>query len=109
MKRILLTAAIAIGTLTAMNAQETETKTGTMAMNKTELKAPVTVQDNYSAVKMDKIPQAIKDALATDFKEATLTKAYANEDGKYKLVLMTAEKAKKTVYANSEGEWLKPE
>jgi len=52
MKKIILTAAIALGTLTAMNAQEK--KTETMAMTKTEVKTTVAVQDNYKAITAEK-------------------------------------------------------
>ena len=97
MKKIILTAAIALGTLTAMNAQEK--KTETMAMTKTEVKTTVAVQDNYKAITAEKLPQAVK--------EATLTKAFANDKDEYKLVITTADKAEKTVYANSKGEWIK--
>ena len=54
MKKIILTAAIALGTLTAMNAQEK--KTETMAMTKTEVKTTVAVQDNYKAITAEKLP-----------------------------------------------------
>ncbi|OAD90708.1 hypothetical protein A7A78_05135 [Aequorivita soesokkakensis] len=64
------------------------------------------VQD-FKEVKASEVPQTVKDAVAKDFSGATISKAYVNANGEYKLDLATADKKAATVYANAKGEWIK--
>ncbi len=52
-------------------------------------------------VKASEVPQTVKDAVAKDFSGATISKAYVNANGEYKLYLATADKKAATVYANA--------
>ena len=78
--------------------------TSAFAMNQTDIIA-VTVQDDYKEIKTTAIPQAVKDALATDYKSATLNKAYVNHKQEYKLEI-TVDGAALTVYADKDGNWI---
>jgi len=119
MKKLLLTAVFAFGTLTAVTAQDTkevketqEVQKEPTAMNETPVKAekPATliaeVQD-YKEVAVAEVPQAVTDAVAKQFAGSKLTKAWLNEKGEYKLEVVAEGKKPQTVYANSEGEWIK--
>ena len=100
MKKLMIAAAIILVTLTSINAQS--------SVQDTPSKAQVaSSQDDYKEVKVSELPQAVKDAIAKDLEGATVSKAYANEKGEFKLVVTTADKLSKTLYANSKGEWIK--
>ena len=118
MKKVLLTTVFALGTLTAIQAQETEDQNPTKVEatvsqeqeDKMLAKVEATSQD-FKEVTRDELPAAVAEAVATDFKGATVQKAYVNEKEQYKLVLSTNAKGlkagTKTVFATKEGKWLK--
>ncbi len=118
MKKLILSAAIVLGGLTTVNAQTEKEPTALNTQKETvavetatkaqTMEAVATPQD-YKEVKVADVPQEVQDALATDMKGATISKAYINENGEYKLDLATADKKTKTVYANAKGEWIKKE
>jgi len=116
MKKLILTAVFALGTLTAINAQETEVPTQEptteeATQNDAQLIAKVEVADQtFKQIKVAELPAPVAKAVATDFEGATVTKAYTNDKGEYKLVVATeveGKKVDKTLYANSKGEWIK--
>jgi len=110
MKKLIFATALALGSLTAVNAQD-----GAIAQassDQTTIEQTVAVQQaaatqGFTEVKTSELPQAIQDAVAKKFEGATVSKAYKNAKDQYKLVLATADKKEKTVYANSDGQWLK--
>lgn len=104
MKKLIITSVILLGTLTITNAQSSET-TATSKDASTTLRA--VVQDDFKEVKVSELPQAVQEAVAKDFKGATVSKAYKNAKGEFKLVVSTADGAKRTLLANSKGEWIK--
>lgn len=118
MKKLILSAAILLGGLTAVNAQ-TEKEPGAMTTQKETVAVETTTKaqtmdavatpQEYKEVKVADVPQEVQTALATDMKGAKISKAYVNESGEYKLDLATADKKTKTVYANAKGEWIKKE
>ncbi|NER14563.1 hypothetical protein GWK08_14000 [Leptobacterium flavescens] len=63
------------------------------------------VQDGFVAIAGEELPDAVKKALAKDYPNAELVKAYVNKDKQYKLELSVEGEAK-TVYANEKGEWI---
>lgn len=126
MKKLLLTAVVALGTLTAMQAQEKEVKveTNVAIQDPTNAMQEEVVQEDakllakaeatpqaFKEIKVSELPAAVTKAVATDFEGATVQKAYVNEKKEFKLVLATdvedAKAATKTVFATKEGEWIK--
>ncbi len=130
MKKLILSTAIVLGGLTAATAQDKE-PTAMNEQKQTAVEAQVEsrieaaqdaetadvidaetaviaapVQD-FKEVKASEVPQTVKDAVAKDFSGATISKAYVNANGEYKLDLATADKKAATVYANAKGEWIK--
>lgn len=92
-------------------ATEATVVTETEAVNAdvvTTTVATVAVQD-YKEVKVSEVPQTVQDALTKDFNGATISKAYVNAQGEYKLDLATADKKAATVYADAKGQWIKNE
>ncbi|SRX73293.1 hypothetical protein [Aequorivita antarctica] len=123
MKKLILSTAIVLGGLTAVTAQTDKEPTAMNEQKQTAVEAQVEtrieaaqdaetaivaapVQD-YKEVKASEVPQAVQDAVAKDFSGATISKAYVNANGEYKIQLATADKKAATVYANAKGEWIK--
>ncbi|WP_347373359.1 hypothetical protein [Aequorivita sp. Q41] len=123
MKKLILSTAIVLGGLTAATAQTEKNPTAMNEQKQTAVEAQVEsnldaaqdaaiiaepVQD-YKEVNTSEVPQAVKDAVAKDFNGATISKAYVNANGEYKIELTTAGKKAATAYANASGEWIKNE
>lgn len=100
MRKFFIATAIALGTLTVTNAQSIDKETPTKDQK-------AALQVDYKEVEVSSLPQAVKDAVAKDLQGATVSKAYANKKGEYKLVVTTADKLSQTLYANAKGEWIK--
>ncbi len=107
MKKSILAIAIALGSLTAVQAQDKAMEQTSTNDAKATLSAQTPAQDDFKQIKATELQKPVLEAVAKEFEGATVSKAYKNEQGEYKLVLATAEKAEQTVYANSKGEWIK--
>jgi len=109
MKKLIFATALAVGTLTAVHAQDkaiAQTSTDEAAMTQT-VDAQETVAQDFKEIKATELPKPVLEAVATDFKGATVSKAYKNAKGEYKVVIATADKKEKTLYANADGKWMK--
>lgn len=100
MKKVFLTASIILGGLSTY-------ATTAVVTNQTN-EITIAVQEEYKEIKVDSLPQVVKDALAADFPTATLDKAYINEKEEYKLEI-TVEEVASTVYADKDGNWIEKE
>lgn len=125
MKKLILSTAILLGGLTAVTAQTDKEPTAMNEQKQTAVEAQVesrldVAQDtdaviiakaaqDYKEVQASKLPQTVQAAVAKDFSEATISKAYVNAKGEYKIELATADAKSATVYANAKGEWIKNE
>lgn len=96
MKNLFLAAAIVLGSLTSFAS--TTPLTNTIAKT-------VSVQEEYTEIKIGEVPVAVTDALKKAYPEAVLTKAYKNEKGLYKLEVAVGEKMG-ALYANADGSWI---
>lgn|SRR5690554_1194929 len=114
MKKLVLSVAIVLGGFTVVNAQSDKS---VKSVNKTsqsveaQVQAPsmaAAVQD-YKEVKASEVPQTVKDAVAKNVNGATISKAYVNAKGEYKLQLTTADLKSATVYADANGQLIKNE
>lgn len=134
MKKLILSTAIVLGGLTAATAQDKE-PTAMNEQKQTAVEAQVEsrieaaqdadaavatdavvaeiaatdVAQDYKEVQASEVPQAVQDAVANDFDGATISKAYVNAQGEYKIELATADAKTATVYVNANGEWIKNE
>jgi hypothetical protein len=68
-------------------------------------KIEILSQDKYKEIKLDKVPEAIKMALKKAYPEATLDKAFVDDNKEYKLEITVATQ-KATVYSDVEGNWI---
>lgn len=80
-----------------------------LAAQETETEITVqTSQDEYTEVEVMNLPQAVKDAVSKDYKDATTDKAWVktkDEEKIYKLSL-TVNGETQEVYIDQDGNWL---
>ena len=97
MKRLLMSAVVAgmflIGGTSAIYAQEHGNEVQINQMQQ---------QKEFKQIKLNEVPQAVKDSVAEDYEKASIEKAYVNSDDLYKLELKT-EITTKTVYYDKKG------
>ncbi|MEH6704972.1 hypothetical protein [Galbibacter orientalis] len=96
MKKVILVAAMALGSLTAFAAIPAT------ANNDTKI---VVTQDDYKEIAVAEVPQAIQEALQADYPQAEITKAYVNEENTYKLEVKMGDQTG-NLFANESGEWI---
>ena len=97
MKNLFLSAAIVLGGLTSFAS----TSPITNSIVKT-----ISIQDEYTEIKLEEVPAAITDALKKAYPDAVLTKAYKNAKSEYKLDVTVGDKVG-SLYANADGSWIK--
>ena len=118
MKKLILSAAIILGSLTAMNAQvQEENATPAEQPAQTEQAAPAqeaapaeqaTVAQEvnaYTEIKIEEVPTAVTDALKKAFPEAVLNKVSINDKKEYQLEVKVGEK-EGALYADETGKWI---
>ena len=97
MKNLFLSAAIVLGSLSSFAS----TSPITNSIIKT-----ISIQDEYTEIKLEEVPAPITEALKKSFPDAVLSKAYKNAKSEYKLDVTVGEKAG-SLYANADGTWIK--
>jgi uncharacterized protein YcnI len=112
MKKLLLSTAILLGSLStfaqasttiAVGQAESNTKIATSV--KTEMPSTNT-QDSYTEVKLDEVPTDVKVSLLKIFPGSKLEKAYVNDKKEYKLEVKAGKKSN-TVFADATGKLIK--
>jgi hypothetical protein len=98
MKKLILSAAILLGSLSTF-AQ-------TSAPAKTTVTSETTVTETYKEIALGEVPEAVKSALTKAYPTAVLDKAYINEKKEYKLEITVGDKIG-AVYADATGNWIK--
>ncbi|WP_316635778.1 hypothetical protein [uncultured Flavobacterium sp.] len=97
MKKLILSAAIALGSLSIYASTPTTPE---------KAKMTISIQAEYIEVSADAVPAAVKTALQTAYPGAKLDKAFVSEKKEYKLEISVGDQ-KATVYADVNGNWLK--
>lgn len=98
MKKLILTAAILLGGLTAFAQDAKATKAAESTKQAT--------QEKYKEIKAEELPEGVKAALKASYPEAAVTKVYVNDKKEYKMDIAVGDQ-KGTVYTDAEGNWLK--
>lgn len=125
MKKLIFSAALLLGGLMATTAQteqkptalneqpqtavETKAESRMIAAKKAKISTVAEVAQDYKEVKVSEVPQAVKDAIAKDFDGTTISKAYVNAQGEYKIELASADAKHKTVHVDRKGKLIKNE
>nr|WP_315151838.1 hypothetical protein [uncultured Flavobacterium sp.] len=97
MKNLFLSAAIVLGGLTSFAS--------TSPISSTIVKT-ISIDDEYTEIKLEEVPVAITDALKKAYPDGVLSKAYKNEKSEYKLEVTVGDKVG-ALYANADGTWIK--
>ncbi|UWY28959.1 hypothetical protein N4T20_03315 [Flavobacterium sp. TR2] len=97
MKKLFLSAAIVLGSLTSFASTSPVTNTNVKV---------ISIEDEYTEIKLEELPAAITDALKKAYPEAVITKAYKNEKAQYKLDVTVGDKVG-NLFANADGTWIK--
>jgi hypothetical protein len=96
MKKLVLSAAILLGSLTTFAAitpvQNTEVKT-------------VRIADEFKEIDVTEVPVAVSDALKTAYPDAVITKAFMNESKQYRIDIKTADQ-EGSLFADETGKWI---
>ena len=98
MKKLMLVAVMALGTMTAFAQEEASVEAVA-----TEV---VIAQDDFSEVAVAELPEAVSAAVAKNYPTATINKAYANEAAQYKLEVSLEDGTAGTLFADAEGNWI---
>ena len=96
MKKLILSAAIILGSLSTITAT---------ASNINPIVKSVIIADDYTEIKVEEVPAAIIDALKKAYPDAVLTKAYVNENKEYKLDVKVGDK-EGNLFADETGNWI---
>ena len=97
MKKVILTLAIALGSLTTFAGTSILLTNSDLVIN---------VQDEYTEVALDSLPVPVKATAATSFPNSKLTKAYKNEKNEYKLEIVMGDTTH-TIYTDANGTIIK--
>ncbi len=97
MKNLFLSAALVLGSLTTFASTSPITNT---------IVKTISIQDEYTEVKVEEVPAAVTDALKKAYPDAILSKAYKNASSQYKLEVTVGDKVG-SLYANADGTWIK--
>ncbi|HSD08095.1 hypothetical protein [Flavobacterium sp.] len=99
MKKLILSAAIVLGSLSTYAISDTATEN-------TEIKTHLQIQTEYTEISLDSLPAVVKTAVEKAYPGAKIGKAYINDKKEYKLELSVGDQ-KATVYTDANGNWLK--
>jgi hypothetical protein len=97
MKNLFLSAAIVLGGLTSFASTSPITTT---------IVKTISVQDEYTEIKLEEVPAAVTEALKKAYPDAVLSKAYKNAKSEYKLDVTVGDKTG-NLFANADGSWIK--
>jgi len=98
MKKLFFAAVLSLGSLTAF-AQEGEN----LIAQATEV---AVAQDDFSAIETSELPEAVTNAVSTNYPSATISKAYVNQKEQYKLEVTLEDGTTGTLYADKDGNWI---
>lgn len=96
MKRLFLSAAIVLGSLTSFAS--------TAPLTNSTLKT-ISLQDEYTEIKLEELPAPITEALKKAYPNAVVSKAYKNAKSEYKLDVTVGDKVG-NLFANADGTWI---
>jgi primosomal protein N' len=100
MKKLILSAAIVLGSLSTFAQSSTVKK-----VEKIETTTKV-VKEKFTQIKSEEVPEAVQVALKKAYPVAVIEKAFVNEKKEFKLDIKNGDQ-KATVYADADGNWIK--
>lgn len=118
-----MTAAILLGGISVASAQidqkikkeqpetavEAKAESRPIAAKKAKASTVAKVAQDYKEVRISELPATVQEAIAKDFDGSTISKAYVNAKGEYKVELANENAKKANVYMDSKGKLVKNE
>ena len=102
MKKLLVAVALVLGLGSSVAFAQEVSNTPAV---ETQTQAP---QDEYTKIEVKDLPEAVTQAIAKSYEDATIKEAYVAETGKvYKVILTTKDAQEVTVLLNEKGEEVK--
>jgi len=98
MKKLILSAAIILGGITAQAANTVQTVS--------TIQSVINIQDDFKEVTADSLPAEVKSTIEKSFPNTKLEKAYKNDKNEYKLEIANGDK-KFTIYTDASGAIIK--
>ncbi len=98
MKKLMFTAVLALGSLTAFAFSAEEIKT-----TSTEV---VITQDGFNEIAASELPAAVTEAVTKNYPSATISKASVNDAKQYKLEVAMEDGTSGVLYADENGNWI---
>jgi len=98
MKKLILASVIALGSFTTFAAVP-------VISNNDFVETVCVDQDDYTPIDATELPDAITNALETDFPGVQVSKAFKNEADEYKIQVLVGDKTT-NLYATKDGEWI---
>ncbi|ASV32649.1 hypothetical protein [Maribacter cobaltidurans] len=98
MKKLFLLGALAIGSLQVIG-QQTEIAQADV----TQMVAKVA---DFTEIDTSELPEAVTNAVSTNYPTATINKAYVNDKQQYKLDVVLKDGTQGILYADEQGNWL---
>ncbi len=111
MKKLILSAAILLGSLSTFAQTTTEegktpqTEEAKTPQKETTTQAPSTTPEGYTEVKLEEVPVAILESLKKSVPDAKLVNAYINEKKEYKLQVEVGDKVG-SLDVDANGKWI---
>ena len=96
MKKLILSAAIVLGSLTTY---------ATVIPNLNLVVKSIILQEEYTEVKLEEVPEAVMKALKVAYPDAVLNAAFVNAKKEYKLDVTVGE-TKGNLFADENGKWI---
>ncbi|MBU2995591.1 hypothetical protein KO500_04070 [Cellulophaga baltica] len=100
MKKLILASVFTFVGLTAIAQEEN------VVTVETAVEEVTPIQDEYSEISKDELPEAVTAAVAKNYPTASIDKAHVNEDMEYKLEVSLEDGTSGTLYADEDGNWL---
>ncbi|MDR6844853.1 hypothetical protein [Flavobacterium granuli] len=101
MKKLILSATIILGSFSAFAQQSTPPKSEVTTQTVKDA-----YKDTYTEIKVEEVPEAVKNALIKTYPTAILNKALINEKKEYELQVKVGGR-EGSVYADATGAWIK--
>ncbi|GIZ07924.1 hypothetical protein [Flavobacterium sp. UMI-01] len=96
MKKLILSTAILLGSLSTFATPVKSYSPTAIAVNQS---------DEYTEIKIEEVPAAVTESLKKAYPDAVITKAYVNEKKEYRLDVKLGDK-EGSLFADETGKWL---
>ncbi|MCW2119129.1 hypothetical protein [Flavobacterium sp. 7A] len=106
MKKLILSAAIILGSLTSIHAQDQTTPTEETTVEATTITTETASSTTgFREIKIQEVPAAVINALAKSYPDALMTRAFVNEKNEYQIDIKSGDK-EASLFANESGKWI---